>query len=200
MFRFLICYLYKWPCQKCSWWQKSQQQHTLKHWTKCSDVTSAAAQQVKWGSQSTRSLSFTMLREELRQKMHELGDIFFLHSSIIHPYPVFWKTMFPSLFLWMVLNISVCTVLSSQRPTACLMINVNPTTVKIYSIILYLHACEGVGGCCQPSQKCPSFQDILQKWHGKISVDTPTITLSKRTSVTNKESLSRRRIIMEILI
>ena len=95
----------------------------------------------------TRSLSFTMLmREELRQKMHELGDIFFLHSSIIHPYPVFWKTMFPSLFLWMVmvLNISVCTVLSSQRPTACLMINVNPTTVKIYSIILYLHACEGV--------------------------------------------------------
>ena len=107
-------------------------------------MTSAAAQQVKWGSQSTRSLSFTMLREELRQKMHELGDIFFLHSSIIHHYPVFWKTMFPSLFLWMVmvLNISVCTVLSSQRPTACLMINVNPTTVKIYSIILYLHACE----------------------------------------------------------
>ena len=96
---------------------------------------------VKWRSQCTRSLSFTMLREELRQKMHELWGIFFLHSSIIHPYPVFWKTMFPSLFLWMVmvLNISVCTVLSSQRPTACLMINVNPTTVKIYSIILFYY-------------------------------------------------------------
>ena len=42
---------------------------------------------VKWRSQCTRSLSFTMLREELRQKMHELGGIFFLHSSI-HHYPI----------------------------------------------------------------------------------------------------------------
>ena len=40
--------------------------------------------------------------------------------------------------------------------------------------------------CFQLSQECPSFQDILQTWHGKISVDTPTITLSKRLSLTQR--------------
>ena len=174
----LIPHLYKWPFQKCSWWQKSQQQHTLKHWTKCSEGRAETEDAWTW---------------------RHIFSSFFHNSSL----PSFLEDDVP--FSVLVVGLKHFSMHCAVITEAHSLLNWSMSILQQWRYILLcyninLHACEGVGGCCQPSQKCPSFQDILQTWHGKISVDTPTITLSKRTSVTNKESLSRRRIIMEIPI